>query len=256
VKRRRAREAIPRALALDPNRAETYATLASISTVYDWDWTAAERAVKRAIELAPGDGRPHQVYGAMLMATRRFDEAIEQTEAFRRLDPASAQAASNLARALYRAGQFDRATGVFHQAIALDPSLGPTYARLADVYIAQRRFDEAMAMLDKGQAVVGGTRRQTDGYGVLYAMSGRRREAEAVVAELTTRARTSDQVAYSIAMVETALGRHDQAMAWLERAYEQRSATLFMVNADQKLDALRADPRFQDLLKRMRFPPS
>jgi len=129
----RAREAITRALALDPNIAETFATLANINTVYDWDWAAAERAVKRAIELAPGDGRPRQVYGAMLMAPRRFAEAIEQDEVFLRLDPTSTLAASNLARALYRARQFDRSVEVFRQAIALDPSCGPNYARLADV---------------------------------------------------------------------------------------------------------------------------
>ncbi len=70
------------------------------------------------------------------------------------------------------------------------------------------------------------------------------------------RARTADQVAVSLTMVETALGHHDQAIAWLERAYEQRSATLFLVNAELKFDALRRHPRFQDLLKRMRFPPS
>jgi len=72
------------------------------------------------------------------------------------------------------------------------------------------RFDDAIAVLDKGQSLIGGTRRQTDGYGVAYALSGRRREAEAVLAELTERARTADQVAVSIAMVETALGHHDR----------------------------------------------
>ena len=110
------------------------------------------------------------------------------------------------------------------QAIALDPAYVPPYARLADVFIALGRYDDAIKWLDKGQDIGGGTRRQTDGYGVVYALSGRRAEAEAVVRDLAARARTSDQMAYSVAMVETALGHHDQAIEWLNRGYESRSA--------------------------------
>ena len=74
--------------------------------------------------------------------------------------------------------------------------------------------------------------------------------------DLIDRAKTSDQVAYSIAEVETALGNKDEAFLWLNRAYEQHSATLWLVNSELKFDPLRTAPRFQDFLRRMHFPPS
>jgi len=251
----RAHEAVARALALDGSNAYAYATLADISTVYDWDWTAAESAVKRAIALAPGDARAHQYYAAMLQSVRRFPEAVAEALVQQRLDPASTQAWSTIGRSQYRARQFDASIQSFRQAMALDPAYGPNYARLADVYIALGRYDDALHWLDEGQKVGGLARRQADGYGVAYALAGRRREAEAVRDDLVERAKTSDQMHYSIAMVETALGNHDAAIEHLNSAFTARSANLFLVNAEMKLEPLRADPRFQDLLRRMHFPP-
>jgi tetratricopeptide (TPR) repeat protein len=249
----RAREAITRALALDADSSEAYATLANINMVYDWQWAASESAAKRSIELAPGSARAHQVYSAVLQATGRLPEAIDQAEVWRKLDPASPLAASAVGRTRYRAGRFESAIDVFREAIAIDPTYGPNYARLADVYIALGRYDQALETLDQGQAVTRGTRRQSDSYGVACALAGRRGEAEAVLRELIEQSKSSDQVAYSIAMVQTALGNHDQAIEWLNRAYQQRSANMYLINVELKLDRLRPDPRFRELLQRMGF---
>jgi TolB-like protein/predicted Zn-dependent protease len=250
----KAHEAITRALALDASSVDAYTTLGNISMVYDWDWVGAERALARAIELAPGDSLARNHQSSLLMALRRFPEAVAEAEICRRLDPASARTVSLVGRAKYRARQFDAAIEAHNTSIAMDPTYGPNYARLADVFMALGRYDEALASLDKGQRLLGSTRRQTDGYGLAYALAGRRREAEAVVRELTSRASTNDQVFYSLAQIETALGHHDAALAWLNRAYEARSATLFLVNSELKFEPLRGDPRFNDLLRRMGFP--
>jgi serine/threonine-protein kinase len=252
----RAHAAITRALALDNSIPEAYAVLGFISTVYDWDWTAAERALKKSIELSPSEAHAHQYYASLMQALRRFPEGVTAGEIDRRLNPVSPIALSSLGRARYRAQQFDTAIGDFKDGIALDPAYAPNYARLADVYLALGQYDEALRWLDKGQAVSGGTRRQTDGYAMAYALAGRRRDAEAVLRDLIDRAKTSDQVATSIAQVETALGNKDAAFLWLNRAYDQHSATLWLVNGELKFDPLRTDPRFQDLLRRMHFPPS
>jgi eukaryotic-like serine/threonine-protein kinase len=252
----RAHEAITRALALDSSIPEAYAVLGNISTVYDWDWTGAERALKKSVELAPGEAHAYQYYAALMQALRRFPEGVAAGEIERRLDPASPIVLSSLGRARYRARQFDAAISDLKDVIALDPAYTPAYARLADVYLALGQHDEAVRWLDKGQAVGGGTRRQTDGYAMAYALAGRRREAEAVLRELIDRSKTSDQMAYSIAQVQAALGDKDDAFVWLNRAYDQHSANLFLVNSELKFDTLRTDPRFQDLLRRMHFPPS
>jgi TolB-like protein/Flp pilus assembly protein TadD len=251
---REAHVAITRALALDPLSAEVYATLGNINLIFDWDWQGAERALSRSVELAAGAARTRNYKTSLFMALRRFPEAVAEAERYRRLDPASVLAISQVGRARYRARQFDTAIEAFNEAIAFDPSHGPNYARLADVYIALGRYDEALAWLEKGQKIAGGTRRQTDGYALALALAGRRAEAEAALRELIDRARSSDQVFYSIAQIETALGDHDAAFAWLNRAFDARSATLFLVNSELKFDPLRKDPRFTDLLRRMKFP--
>src|SRR6185295_15739447 len=120
-----------------------------INTVYEWDWVAAERALKRSIELAPGDARTHTYYMALLMALRRSTEAIAEAEIERRLDPASPLAASSLGRSRYRGRQFDGAIAAFRDGIRLDPTYVPNYGRLADVYIERRQFDEALKLLDR-----------------------------------------------------------------------------------------------------------
>jgi serine/threonine-protein kinase len=252
----KAREAITRALALDADSSEAYATLANINMVYDWQWAASENAAKRSIELAPGSARAHQVYHQVLQATGHLPEAIQEAEVWRKLDPASPLAASAVGRTRYKARRFESAIDAHRESIAIDPTYGPNYARLADVYIALGRYDQALQTLDQGQTVSGGTRRQTDGYGVAYALAGRRSEAEAVLRELIELSKSSDQAAYSIAMVQTALGHHDQAIEWLNRAYQQRSANMFLINVELKLEPLRSDVRFRDLLQRMGFTDS
>ena len=249
----RAREAITRALALDPEDAEAHANLGFISMVYDWDWVAAERALARGVELAAGRGEIRNYRTSLFQATRRFPEALAEAERNQRLDPGSVLAISNTARVLYRSGRFDDSIAVFKQAIAFDPTYAPNYARLADVYLALGRHDEALRWLDEGRKVAGGTRRQLDGYATVYASAGRHQEARALRTELMEASRTNDQTFYSLAMVDVALGDHDAAFGWLNRAYEARSANLWLVNAEIKFDPIRKDPRFADLLKRMGF---
>jgi tetratricopeptide (TPR) repeat protein len=250
----KAHEALTRALALDAASVEAHTTLGNISTVYDWDWAGAERALARAMELAPGDARVRNYRASLMMALRQFPEAVAEAEICRRLDPASAVAVSLVGRTKYRARQFSAAIDAYTASMAIDPTYSPNYGRLADVYVELGRYDEALAWLDKGQKFLGGTRRQANGYGVVFALSGRRREAEAIVRELTEQGRTNDQVFYSLAMVETALGHRDAALTWLNRAYDARSPNMFLVNAELKFEPLRDDRRFKDLLRRMQFP--
>jgi serine/threonine-protein kinase len=250
-----ARAAITRALSLDPANPEAQSILGFISLVYDWDWVGGERALARSVEVSPGMANPRNLRTSLFMALRRFPEAVAEAESYRRLDPASASAVSTLARARYRARQFDQAIIDFQESIALDPTYGPTYARLADVYMAQGRYADAIAALEEGQRVLGATRRQIDGFATVYALAGRRREAEALRDEMVAHSRTRDQMFYSLAMVEVALGNNDAAFDWLNRAYETRAANLWLVNSEIKFDPIRSDPRFADLLRRMGLEP-
>lgn len=249
-----ARAAVTRALALDPVNPEANSILGFISMVYDWDFVAAERALNRGVELANASAPVRNLRSSLYQALRRFPDAVAEAEVNRRLDPASVVALSVLGRAQYRARMFPEAIESFTQSIAIDPAYIANYARLADVYIALGQYDEAIATIAGGQRVAGRNRRQLDGIGVAQALAGRRREAEAIRRELVEWSRDDDQAFYSLAMVDTALGDHNAAFDWLNRAFEARSANLWLVNGDHKFDALRGDPRFTELLRRMKFP--
>ncbi|MBI3401839.1 MAG: protein kinase [Acidobacteria bacterium] len=251
-----ARAAIARALALDGSLGEAHTVLGAISEQYDWDWATAEREMKHGIEVSGGAAFAYAEYGTFLHVLKRFPAAIAEAELVRRLDPLSAPAASQLARLYYRARQFDQAIAAFYDSMDLDRQYLPNYARLADVYLATGHYNDALDWLEKGQAISGGTRRQSDGFGVAYALAGRKADALEIIDQLKAGVATRDQFSYSIAMVETALGNHDQAIAWLNRAFEARSSPLWLVNVELKFDPLRDDPRFKDLLRRMNFPSS
>jgi len=251
----RARAAARRAVELDDSLTEAHVVLGQIAMVYDWDWARAEREMKRALELGGGEVLAHARLALLLHILGRFPEAMTEIERARRLDPLSAELASNAGRIYYRARQHDKALAAFRESLDLDPALQPTYARMADVYVALGRPLEALELIEKGRAVAGDTRRQSEGMGVALAAAGRRKEAEEILERLKQAARTSDQQAYSIALLETALGHEDEALRWLERAYQERSGTLFIMNVELKLDPLRGDPRFQALVKRLGYPP-
>ena len=251
----RARAAATRALELDESLAEAHQVLGTISQIYDWEWAAAERELKRAVELGGGQADTHSAYATLLQVLRRFPEAIAEVEQARRLDPLSATLASNAGRIYYRARQHDKALAAYQEALELDPALVPTYARVADVYLALGRHSDALAALEKGRAAASSrSLRQGEGFAVVLAASGKRSEATAILEQLEEAARHSDQGAYQVALVHTALGHADQAIRWLERAYEERSPFLFMLDVEMKFDPIRADPRFQALLARIGFP--
>jgi len=249
-----ARAAITRALDLDPKLGEAHRTLGSIAMQYDWDWTRAEREMRQAIELSGGDALAHREYATMLHAIGRFPEALAEIDLAGRLDPLSASMRSQVARIHYRARRFDDAIRLFHESIELDRTYLPNYARLADVYIALAKPDEAIDVLERGRALGYDSRRQSDGFGVALAMAGRRQDAIQIADDLKRRAATSDQPYYSIAMVETALGDYDEAIAWLTRAVDERTAAVWLAGCELKLDPLRRDARFLALLRRINIP--
>ena len=136
-----------------------------------WDWTASERAVKRSIDLAPGNMQAHRLPLSAVSGPPPVPEAVAAVVQ-QRLDPASSLTSSALGRAQYRAGQFDAAIGAFNQAMVLDRTYGPKSCTARGRVSHTGRYDDALHWLDEGQAVAGGTRRQTNSYGLAYALAG------------------------------------------------------------------------------------
>jgi serine/threonine-protein kinase len=248
-----AKAAASRALELDPTLAEAHTSLAFARFIFDRDYGGAEAAFKRAIQFNPSYSTARHWYGEYLSAMGRFEEAFRQMEQAKAVDPFSGSIRSSLGSALCFAHRYEDAVEEFRSALALDPGNPSTYWELAACHEASGHLAAAAAETRRGLQVA-------PRYGFLLAESGRLAAlngdlagARRIVAEMT--ARSSDSVirAEAIGLVHAALRDNDRAFEFLNRAERERSPSLLWAKVDPILDSLRNDPRFPDLLRRLRL---
>jgi len=253
----KARTAAQQALAIEPARAEAFATL-GFASVFDWDWQAAEREFKQALELNPNYATAHHWYGNCLAWTGRFGEAVFELERALELDPLSLVIASALAAAYYYQGRFDVAIEHYRQILLLDENYFRARLGLAEAYIKKRRYEEALAEYRwVTERYPSPLNRAWLGYG--YAASGEKEAAQKILDEVTSldeKTLGNPFFPVALAMIYTALGQKDKSFQWLERAFEGRSGELIVLKVDPRFDDLRADLRYQSLIRRMNFPNS
>jgi TolB-like protein len=250
----KAKQAARKALALDANSAEAYSSLCSVATFYDWDWRAAETACLRSIELNPSYGPAHHMYSHYFISTGRFPESLHESLRYLELDPLSPAAKTHLGTHYKMARQYDLAIEVLRGTVDLDPNFPDAYGELASSYIGKGAYQEAVPTAQKAVALTGGK-----GYlgllGEAYAMGGRRTEATKVLEEIRGVSRGRFVAAESTVQVLIALGERDRAIERLQRAFEEHDQLIPYLKVWCMFDTLRSDPRFQDLVRRMNFPP-
>jgi len=251
----KARMAGLKALELDANLAEAHIAMGRVFRNYDWDWSRAEAEYRRAIELNPNSADAHLAYAALLSLLGRHDEALAVNKRGRELDPLAIRISAHVGSVLYFARRYDEAIGELRKALDLDPNDGMTHTFLGMVYLQKGRRQEALAELERGFSLwrAGGLSRGFLLYG--YAVAGKRPEARNAVAALPQAVKEGYVSPYNVALAHLGLGDKDESFAWLERAYAERDPVLAFINVEPTLDPLRSDPRFQDLLRRMNFPP-
>jgi tetratricopeptide (TPR) repeat protein len=242
------RAAARKALQLDDRLAEAYVVESDLRRLYDWDWTGAEHAVKRALLLDPVSVAAHHTYALLLHQLGRFDEAIDHIETADQLDPLFPAIQSTFGRILYRARRFDEAVSRLNRALELEPGMRRIiHNRLAELYEATGRYGSALAALQKGGI-------QPPDYLIarIYAREGRHGEARRMIEEIAARA---DHRALARApSVYAALGDKDTAFTLLFRMAETRDAGAIFVKVDPPFDSLRSDSRWTQLLRRMNLP--
>jgi len=251
----KAKEALRRALAVDDTLAQAHVALAVIHWQYDWDWAAAEREFRRAIELNPNEARVHASYGFFLALMGRFDEGIAEEKRAQELDPLFVGASLQLGVVLHLARRYDQAVEQARQTINMDPNFWLAHTVLGRAYEQQGQLQDAIAECQKARQIDDTTAEILMDLGRAYAVAGQRAEAAAVLAELQARSRRSYVAPFHIAMVYVGLGQKEQALAWLERAYRERSWYLTWLKVAPEFDSLRPDPRFADLLRRVGLQP-
>lgn len=244
------RAAALQALALDDTLAEAHNSLGVVELFFGWDWPTAERELRRAIALKPDYADAHQRYGMYLTARGRFDEARAAMAAAQALDPLSLITGTIAGYPDYYSGRYGDAERQFARVLQLDPHFSMAHFRRGLALAQLQRFDEAEAELLISKRL-SDDRDVVAALGRVYAMQGKRDLAEAAMAELHDRSLATFVPAYSMAVIEAALGRLDAAFAWLDQALAERSYWLIYLKVDPALDPLRADARFSALAKKM-----
>ncbi len=247
----KARAAALRAVELDNNLAEAHTSLALITENYDWDWQNAEKEYRLAIQLDPNYATAHHWYAEYLAHQGRFDEAFAESERARQLDPLSLIIATDDGAILYFSRQYDRAIAKFRSVLDMEPNF-PRAHLLVFAYVEKGMFADALADIEKW-------RRIDDVHlpgiwaieAYVYGRSGQQVEAQRALEKLQQLNRRRQIDPATIALAYVGMDNKDEAFAWLQRAYSERSNALTALKVDPIYDPLRSDPRFQELLRRV-----
>jgi len=249
---RPAREAALRAVEIDPDLPEGHIALARLRQLFEWDWEEADREYRRGIELNPGSALALILYANYLTAMGRSGEAIEVAGRALELDPLSPMTYNELGWALTFAGCFDEAEQRYREGLEIAPDFQQSHALLVWLYDRIGRSDKALKHLD---LFAWDKRAVSLGHnGYQWARAGRKDTALSILEELKERRKTEFVPAFPIAEVCIGLDRTEEALQWLETAYQERDILLVWLKELWVFDPLRSDPRFQDLLRRMNFP--
>lgn len=244
----KAKEAILKALSLDNNLAEAHAALGFILMCYDFDFPRAEREYYRALELNPNYATARLFYGELLMYLGRFEESFVEYERALEIDPLSLITKRMYGDSLLYARKDDEAIAQYKQALDLDTNFASAHYSLSTVYQLQGNYPEAIEEFAKSQEIIG--ERQN---AVLARESFAKGGWQEYLRATTGKNRQVNLPLYIMATLHAALGEKDKAFAELEKAYETREHYLIWIKVDPRLELLRDDPRFQDLLRRIGF---
>ncbi len=252
----RAKAAAQKALELDPDLAEAHASLGYAVMYYDWNFSLAEKEFRRAIELNPSNALGHQWYAYLLMATGRPKESLAEVDVAKRLDPLSVPIHTDQAYMLYYDRQIAAALKQVGMALEMDPKFPIGHFWLGRIYTMQGKFADAEAEFEK----IGDLRTWAPAMaamGFLYGKWGKPEKAGRILEEFSEMAKEGKYTSpYAIAVVSAGLGDKEQALAYLDKAYSERSNWLVWLNNDPRWDIVRAEPRFKELVRKVGLPVS
>src|SRR5215469_394380 len=248
-----AKVAAAKALGLDESFAAAHNSLCLIHTIYDWDWQGAEKECRRAIELNPSFADAHDNYASYLSAIGQWDQAAEELHRAEELDPLSFHIYSDGALDFWLARRYDQGVEQAQKAIELQPDYFLAHSNLALIYAQMGRLPKAVVEAQKGTQLSDSP--LAKGFlGYAYAAAGQKREARSVVEELIANIKSRFVCPFEIGTTYLSLGQKDEAFLWFEKAYEERSICIFTMKFDPRLDSIRSDPRYKNIIRRVAFP--
>jgi TolB-like protein/DNA-binding winged helix-turn-helix (wHTH) protein/Tfp pilus assembly protein PilF len=250
----KAKAAAVRALEIDPSLAEAETSLATAKFNYDWDWAGAAEGFKRAIQMDPGYATAYQRYSLYSISLGRFSDSFEQIKKARDLDPLSISINASFGWRLYLAREYDRAIVQLHETLEMDPNYEWAHLILGQAYEEKGEFAPAIEELRKAVELAHGSPLMISALAHAYARSGNSAEALALMAQLQARSKKEYVSPFYVATVYLGLGKNEQALTWLEKAYDDRSNGLVFLNVEPELDPVRSNPRFLSIRTKLNFP--
>jgi TolB-like protein/DNA-binding winged helix-turn-helix (wHTH) protein/Flp pilus assembly protein TadD len=247
-----AKAAANEALALNDRLAEAHTSLALVLDLYYWDWDAAEKQYELAINLNPGYAVAHEWYAWHLLLLGHTAEAVFEMRRAESLDPVSPVIRSNLADVLTVSHLFEESVRQSRRTLALDPNFAVGHFHLAEALVQERQYDAAIAEFQRAIELSGHLALFDANLAHAYALSGRRADALKIAKDMEARLDLNPAAA-RIALIYVGLGDLDQAMNWLNKAYDARFNPEVLVRPT--FDPLRSDARFRELRRRLGLPP-
>jgi TolB-like protein/DNA-binding winged helix-turn-helix (wHTH) protein/Flp pilus assembly protein TadD len=250
-----AKQAAQKALELDEKDCRAHVALGRISSGYDWDWETAEREFHRALEFCPNEEGAHWNMGVYFASNGRIAEAKDQAAKMRELDPIRFEPLNGEAIINYHLRNYKVLTEVCRKYTTAFPNDWLAHYWLGVGYEGAGRSLDSIPEYQKAVELSQGDQDPTAALAHAYAATGRKGEAQKILQEWLRQSKTKYVSPYMIATVYASLGDKDKAFGYLEKAYQEKSSDLpYFLRADLRLDTLRSDPRFRDLLRRMNFP--
>jgi TolB-like protein/Tfp pilus assembly protein PilF len=251
-------EAMPKAIAaaqkaleIDDTLGEAYTSMAFAKRYYEYDWDASTIEYEKAIKYTPGYATAHHWYAIHLAGLGRHDESFKEIKIAQKLDPLSIIINTNVAWMYYFARQYDRAIEQFQKSLEMDPNFAVTRLRLGRALLQKGLYEEAIEQFQKAITLARGSTDMIAALGHAYAVSGNKAEAENILDQLLELSKEKYVSSYEIAVLYLGLDMKEKALDRLEKAYIERCQYMVYLRTDPRLDNIRSDPMFLELLKKM-----
>jgi DNA-binding winged helix-turn-helix (wHTH) protein/TolB-like protein/Tfp pilus assembly protein PilF len=243
-----------KAIELDPSLSQAHASLAYIRFYFDWDWAGASEAFRRAIQLNPNDPVAHQWHAVYLLAAGRPDDAMHEIRTAQRLDPLSLAINTDVGFHHYYNGRYAEAIAQLESVLGMRSDFGLAHLWLARSYLEVGRLDQSLAATASAEAAIPEWPVLVAARGYTLGVMSRTDEARAARDEMEQLSGRRFVTAYGVALVHAGLGDKEQALAWLDKAFAERSHWLVWLRLDPRWKTLRGDRRFSELVERMKYP--
>jgi TolB-like protein/DNA-binding winged helix-turn-helix (wHTH) protein/Tfp pilus assembly protein PilF len=243
-----------KALDLDPSLSDAHNSLAYVKLTYDWDWPGAENEFKRSLALNPGYAHGHHWYAHLLLSAGRRDEALAESTRALELDPVSPIINLHLGWHFLNTGQYDRALDQLAKTLELDPNYPLAYWYRGLAFEQQRKYPDALREMQRARDLLPTNLAVQADIAHVYAISGDKAAAERVLAELNRQSGQRYVNQYELAIIYAGLGQNERSFECLNTAFRERSDMLVYLNVDPRLESLRTDPRFGELVRLVGIP--